>query len=138
MKRKRKLTLTEILVVLLIASIAIAGTTYYILFFKPKDSLELYQSISFAKDFEEAQKLSLEGYEKNFKKEDFEYIGNLDTIPNSVSQFTLFEYDDKTYLIMTSPGTQKLKVLTVKELPEDIRSYFLELSESIEEGKKDK
>ena len=37
----------------------------------------------------------LEGYEGNFKEEDFEFINRLDTIANSVGQFTLFEYDEK-------------------------------------------
>lgn len=131
---KRKLTVTEIMLVGIIATIAVAGATYFILFFKPNNSLELYQSISFAKDFEEAQKLSLEGYEDNFMKEDFEYISHEDTAANRVSQFTLFEYDEKTYLIMTSPGTAKFKILSVEELPEAMRSYFLELTETMEEN----
>jgi len=29
---------------------------------------------------------------------------------------------------MTSPGTERLKVLAVEELPEDIRKFFLGLS----------
>lgn len=105
-----------------------AVATYYILFFKPKNSLELYQVISFAKDYNDVQNLMLEGYEDNFSKEDFEYINRIDTQANSISQFTLFEYDEKTYLVMTSPGTEKLKVLAVEELPEDVRKYFLELT----------
>lgn len=51
------------------------------------------------------------------------------TSANRVSQFTLFEYDDKTIVIMTSPGTERLKVLTVEEMPIDIRNYFLELEQ---------
>ncbi|WP_404450159.1 hypothetical protein LG307_10185 [Sutcliffiella horikoshii] len=73
----------------------------------------------------------LEGYEANFKEEDFEFINGTDTRANSISQFTLFKNDEKSYLIMTSPGTQgiqKLKVLAVEELPTEIRDYFLELS----------
>ena len=31
---------------------------------------------------------------------------------------------------MTSPGTEKLHVLKVEELPEDVREYFLELHDS--------
>ncbi|WP_346235467.1 hypothetical protein MKY04_05155 [Lysinibacillus telephonicus] len=110
------------------ALIIFAVATYYILFFKPKNSLELYQVISFAKDYNDVQNLMLEGYEDNFSKEDFEYINRIDTQANSISQFTLFEYDEKTYLVMTSPGTEKLKVLAVEELPEDVRKYFLELT----------
>ncbi|WP_421664564.1 hypothetical protein [Lysinibacillus telephonicus] len=110
------------------ALIIFAAATYYILFFKPKNSLELYQVISFAKDYNEVQNLMLEGYEDNFSKEDFEYINRIDTQANSISQFTLFEYDEKTYLVMTSPGTERLRVLAVEELPKDVRNYFLDLT----------
>ncbi|NLP49814.1 hypothetical protein HC179_03745 [Bacillus sp. RO1] len=111
--------------------IVIISVSYYLHLFKPKNSVDLYQSMSFADDFEEAQSLMLEGYEANFKEKDFEFINGTDTQANSISQFTLFEYDEKSYLIMTSPGTQgirKLKVLAVEELPTEIRDYFLELS----------
>ncbi|RSD26857.1 hypothetical protein [Mesobacillus subterraneus] len=113
----------------LIATVLIIGAaSYYQVFFKPKNSLELYQAISFAEDFEEATKLTLEGYENNFKEKDFDYINRIDTSANSISQFTLFEYDEKTYVIMTSPGTERLKVLAVEELPADVRDYFLDLA----------
>ncbi|WP_246941947.1 hypothetical protein [Bacillus pinisoli] len=91
---------------------------YYFHFIKPKNSLDLYQSISYADDFEEAQSIMLKGYEANFKETDFEFINGTDKQANSISQFTLFEYDEKSYLIMTSPGkegTQKVKVLAVEE-----------------------
>ncbi len=105
------------------------GSACYIFLYTPKNSIELYQAISFADDFEEAQELMLEGYEERFKKEDFDYIKRLDTSANSIRQFTLFEYDEKTYVIMTSPGTSRLKVFAVEELPLDIRKYFIELQE---------
>ncbi len=114
----------ELILMILVLGLA----AYYILFFTPKDSLELYQAISFADDFEEAQKVMLEGYEGNFKEEDFEFINRLDTSADRTSQFTLFEYDEKTYLVMTTPGTVRLKVLAVEELPEEIREYFLEIA----------
>ncbi|MFJ7737373.1 hypothetical protein ACIQ2D_13760 [Lysinibacillus sp. NPDC097287] len=88
----------------------------------------MYQAISFADDFEKAQGHMLEGYEANFKKEDFEFISSLGTSPNSISQFTLFEYGHKSYVFMTTPGTTKLKILAVEELPKDIRDYFLEIN----------
>jgi len=114
----------ELFLMILVLGLA----AYYILFFTPKDSLELYQAISFADGFEEAQKVMLKGYEGNFKEEDFEFINRLDTSADRISQFTLFEYDEKTYLVMTTPGTEKLKVLAVEELPEEIREYFLEMA----------
>lgn len=109
--------------------IFVGGSAYYISFYTPKNSLELYQSISFAEDFEKAQKLMLDGYEANFQREDYEYINRLDTAPNRIGQFTLFEYDDKTYIVMTTPGTDRLQVLAVEELPEEIREYFFEVAQ---------
>jgi len=106
----------------------LGGSIYVKFFFTPKDSLELYQAISFANDFEEVQnKLMLEGYQDNFKEEDFNFINSIDTSANRVGQYTLFEYEDKTFVIVTSPGTERLKVLSVEELPKEIRDYFLEL-----------
>jgi hypothetical protein len=125
MRNKRIISSAIIVFVILISFNA------YFLLFKPKNSIDLYQSISFAESFEEAQKLMLEGYEANFKKEDFKYLKRLDTNANRISQFALFEFNDKSYLVMTTPGTQgiqKLKVLDVEELPEEVREYFLEFS----------
>ncbi|QOR68814.1 hypothetical protein IM538_04055 [Cytobacillus suaedae] len=113
---------------MLIVTLFFGALTYYVVFFTPKDSLELYQAISFADSFKDAQKLSLEGYEHRFEKEDFDYIGRVDTQAESVQQFTLFQFEEKTYLIMTSPGTLRLKVLAVEELPEEVRDYFLEIA----------
>ncbi|WP_096200043.1 hypothetical protein [Bacillus sp. FJAT-45350] len=111
---------------IIITALLIGITTYYLLFFTPKNSLELYQAISFADDFEEGQNIMLEGYEENFKKEDFEYISRLDTTASRVGQFTLIEFSEKTYMVMTTPGTGRLQVLAVEELPKEIRDYFLE------------
>ena len=47
--------------------------------------------------------------------------------PNKVSQFTLLEFDEKTYAIQTTPGTKKMKIIAVEELPNDLREYFIEL-----------
>jgi hypothetical protein len=111
----------------IIVFVILVSINSYIFLFKPKNSLELYQSISFANDFNEVKKLMLKGYEGNFKEEDFAFMNRLDKPANSIGQFTLFEYDEKTFVIMTSPGTERLKVLAVEELPIEIREYFLEL-----------
>ncbi|WP_257964265.1 hypothetical protein [Bacillus sp. UMB0728] len=115
------------IVLFIMAFMIEGGMIYY--FHTPKNSIELYQDLSFAADFEEAQKLSLKGYEEHFKKKDFDYINSPDHSANSIGQFTLFEYDDKSYIIKTSPGTTKFKVLAVEELPADIRDYFVGMSE---------
>lgn len=121
----KKSSMKEWLLTMIVAAFIIGTATYYILFFTPKNSLELYQAISFADNFEKAQKVMLEGYEVNFNKEDYEYINRLGFSPNRISQFTFFEYDEKTYMVMTTPGTERLQVLAVEELPKEIRDYFL-------------
>ena len=120
---KNRITFSILVLVL------VGGGAYYKFFYTPKNSLELYQAISFADDFEDVKKLMLDGYEDNFKEGDFEFINSLNTSPNRVGQFTFFEYDERTFVIMTSPGTKKLEVLAVDELPKDIRNYFLQLGQ---------
>lgn len=109
---------------LVTAFIIISAIACYEYFLIPKNSLELYQEIAFAENYNKAQKIVLEGYESNFNKEDFEYINRNDTSPERISQLTLLEYESKTFVIMTSPGTEKMKVLAVEELPEELSEYF--------------
>ena len=101
---------------------------YYKYFFTPKNTLELYQELAFDKSFDDVQKkLMLKGYEKNITEEDLNAIqeGSL----YKPSQFTILEYYDKSFVIMTSPGSGRLKILSVTELPEDSRQFFSELAE---------
>lgn len=127
MKFLKKTTLKEKILLFVITVVGFGALNYYVYFYTPKNSLEMYQALAFADDFEDAQKHMLKGYEANFKNEDFEFIHKLENHPNSISQFTLFEYSGKTFVILTTPGTTKLKVLAIEELPEDIRNYFLQL-----------
>ena len=129
MEISKKKTLKNRITFLIFVLVIVSGAMYYEVFYTPKNSLELYQAISFADDFEDVKKLMLDGYEDNFKDADFEFINSLDTSPNRVGQFTIFEYDDRTFVIMTSPGTKKLEVLAVDELPKDIRNYFLQFTQ---------
>lgn len=122
-RKKKKLKEGSILFV--VALLLIGGYFYYEYFFTPKNSLELYQEITFADSVDEVQKLFLRGYEVDLTEEDLNYMRGHSA--NRVSQFTLFEYNSKSYVIMTSPGTKKLKVLAIEELPEQMRSFFSEL-----------
>lgn len=121
----RKKKLKDIIIFLVVVILINVGILYYVHFYTPKNSLELYQDITFADSMEEVQKLFLDGYEPNISEDDLTYIQ--DHTANRVGQFTLFEYNAKSYVIMTSPRTKKLKVLAVEELPEDIRVFFSEL-----------
>ncbi|WP_249872652.1 hypothetical protein [Oceanobacillus saliphilus] len=118
----KKKTLKDWVVFLVLVLFIVGGSTYCLYFFTPKNSLELYQELTFADSFEEVQKLILDGYEDNFTEEDFNYIQA--NSANIVGQFTLFDYNSKSYVIMTSPGTERLKILAVEELPDDIREFF--------------
>ncbi|WP_232225551.1 hypothetical protein [Oceanobacillus manasiensis] len=121
----KKKILKNWIVLFALVLIVVVGSLYYVYFFTPKNSLELYQELAFAESFEEAEGLTLDGYEANFKEEDFNFIQA--NTADSVRQFSLFDYKDKSYVVMTSPGTEKLKVLAVEELPDDIRKFFREL-----------
>lgn len=111
----------------LIGCLIVGVAIYYVLFYTPKNSLELYQAIRVSKSYQESAELMLEGYNENFPEEDYDFMSQLENSPKRITQFTLFEYKEKTYLIMTTPGTGRLQVLDVKELPEEIRNYFLEV-----------
>lgn len=124
---KKEKTLKGWITFIVLILIIVGGSLYYVHFFTPKDSLELYQELTFADDYEDVKKHVLDGYEDNFSEEDFNYIQN--NSANWIGQFTIFDYDDKSYLVMTSPGTERLKIHAVEELPEEMRMFFLGISE---------
>lgn len=95
----------------------------------PDNSLTLYQEIAFANDVETVEALMLEGYEQNFDAEAVEYMMRADRIAHGIGQFTLIEFYDRTYLIEASPGTEKLHILNIEEVPEEISAYFKGLKE---------
>ncbi|MCZ8540742.1 hypothetical protein [Psychrobacillus psychrodurans] len=88
MEISKKKTLKNGIAFLILVLVIVGGATYYDVFYTPKNSLELYQAISFADDFEDVKKLMLDGFEDNFNEADFEFINRLDTSPNRVGQFT--------------------------------------------------
>ncbi|MHA6252112.1 hypothetical protein [Oceanobacillus sp. CAU 1775] len=122
---RKKRSLKDWIIYLVLVLLIIGASIYFMLFLPPRNSLELYQELTFANSFEDIQKLLLDGYEDSFAEKDFNYIqGNT---AKKVGQFTLFDYGNKSYVIMTSPGTEILRILAVEELPEDIKRYFSEL-----------
>lgn len=125
LKNTKKMGIAFIIIILLI----LGGSLYYVYFFTPKNALELYQEITFSNDYEEVKKYLLDGYEDNFSEEDFNYIKN--NSADWIGQFSIFEYNSKSYIVMTTPGTERLKILAVEELPEELRGFFTQLSETI-------
>lgn len=110
-----------LIVALTITIILIPLIDYYS--FKPRNSLELYQALAFSDTFEKAEKH--DGYESNFSVEDFNTLKENKGM-QGISQFTLFKYGKKTLMIETTPGTKKLEILRIVELPDDISEFFSE------------
>lgn len=123
MNRRRKWILLSV-----ILSLTVGSVIYTWLTSGPRNSVELYNTIAFETNYGKAQKVMLDGYETHLKKEDLDYIASASNVPDSISQMTLFVYDEKTYMLLTTPGTEKLKVLAVEELPEEVRQYFKEVT----------
>ena len=84
--KKQKTKMAIIILALMVISLLL----YQEYFLKPKNSLELYQSIAFSDDFEEAQEFMLEEYESNMKEKDYDFISKLGNSPNQIAQFTQF------------------------------------------------
>jgi len=85
----------------------------------PSNSMELMQTL---RNTEKPESLFLD--EENFDAEIVEYIQEKFS-PNMVQQFTILEFDEKSFLIQTTPGTTKLEIINIEELPEEMRNYFL-------------
>lgn len=87
----------------------------------PSNSLELMQTL---RNSENPASLFME--EKKFDAEIVEYIQE-EFSPNMVQQFTIVDFDEKSFLIQTTPGTTKLEIINIEVLPEEMRNYFLSL-----------
>lgn len=127
MKRKYEKVALILILVLLISIPFI-----YKVVIQPKNALEMYQMVKFAEDFNEVRGHVLEGYEGNVSEELYNEVKNTDLSPEKVRQFTVFEYENETYFIETSPGTMKLKVLGLDKVPEEVHEYLKNLNEEIE------
>ncbi len=100
---------------------------YHNVYLAPSTSVELFRSIQNTGDYEEVKKLLAEDDTESFSGEDYEFISNLQNYPHIISQFTLLSYQDTAYLLRTTPGTEKLKIIQVEELPDNLQVYFQEM-----------
>lgn len=116
----------------LVCMMLVAIPFIYKVVIQPKNALEMYQMVKFAEDFNEVRGHVLEGYEGNVSEELYNEVKNTDLSPEKVRQFTVFEYENETYFIETSPGTMKLKVLGLDKVPEEVHEYLKDLNEEIE------
>lgn len=85
----------------------------------PSNSLELMQTL---RNSNNPESLFLDS--KNIDYKSIEYIQE-EFDPNMITQITLLEFDEKTYLIQTTPGTKKMEIIAIEELPIEIREYFI-------------
>lgn len=112
----------------LLCGIIIAFPFMYKVVIKPKNALEMYQAVRSTVDYDQLEKLILEGYEKNVPVELYDEIINSSSDPNKIRQFTVVQYADETYLLETSPGTMKLNILGLDKAPDEIRDYLSTLN----------
>ncbi|GEL78247.1 hypothetical protein [Tenuibacillus multivorans] len=102
---------------------------YYVFFLNPKNSIDLFESIRYSDDFAEVENLILEGYESNFKQKDYKYMSDVGgNNASRIMQFTVVDYYEKAYIIMTAPGANKLEIVKVEELPDNVKEYLFEFT----------
>lgn len=118
----------EKIVLVLLIAIFIAMPVIYKVVIKPKNAIELYQTIQFSDGFKDIKSHINEGYNSNVPVEIYDEIKNSTLSPEKVRQFTVLEYANEMYLIETSPGTTKLKILGLDKAPEEVRDYISELN----------
>ena len=107
------------IVAIILALLVVVSPIIYWFMTNPSNSLELMQTL---RNSDNPESLYLDS--KNIDYESIEYIQE-EFSPNMISQFTLLEFDEKTYLIQTTPGTAKMKIIAIEELPVEIREYFI-------------
>ena len=111
-------TLNEKTTAILLALLVVASPIIYWFMTNPSNSLELMQTL---RNSNNPESLYLDPEAIDY--ENIKYIRE-EFDPNRISQFTLLEFDEKTYLIQTTPGTKKMKIINIEELPVEIREYF--------------
>lgn len=120
----RKKTLNYVLVGLSLG--ILLSSIYYKIYISPSNSVELYRSIYNADEYGQLKQLMAGEETEGFSQTDYEYIRTITNNPQQISQFTLLSYQDTAYLIRTTPGTEKLKIIRVNELSDDLQAYFQE------------
>ena len=110
----------NLLLAVIFALFIVAAPIIYWTLTNPSNSLELMKTL---RNSDNPASLFLDS--KNIDYESIKYIQE-EFDPNTVSQFTLLEFDEKTYLIQTTPGTKKMEIIAIEELPTEIREYFIE------------
>lgn len=107
----------------------IIGLIIYQSFFnKPQDSVQLSEKITYVEGIEQVIELMVASFEYHFKEEDITYIQRPENTAQQIRQVTLFEYEDRSFVITTTPGTKKLEVYAIEELPKEMRAFFTDMA----------
>lgn len=82
----------------------------------PTTSLQLYQQVRFADRYEEVEELFIDESKSNFSHADYEALQEIfsKAPANSISQHTIFRYEDEWILLDTAPGTFQNRLLNIK------------------------
>jgi hypothetical protein len=108
------------IVAIIFALLVVTSPIIYWFMTTPSNSIELMQTL---RNSDNPESLYLDS--KNIDYESIKFIQE-EFSPNRISQFTLLEFDEKTYLIQTTPGTKKMKIVAIEKLPVEIREYFID------------
>ncbi|NIK12157.1 hypothetical protein [Alkalibacillus almallahensis] len=99
---------------------------YYIFYLTPKSSWDLYMSIKGADDVEEIEELSHESVDIQLQEEDLNYIQ--DNLEVRIMQLTAIDFGDKSYIITTHPGNDRMEITNLEEIPSELMNELKELS----------
>lgn len=88
----------------------------YIFKVMPTTSLQLYQQVRFADRYEEVEELFIDEYKSKYSQKDHEALQEIFSkgLANSISQHTIFRYEDEWILLDTAPGTFQNRLLNIK------------------------
>ena len=129
---KEKIQRNKYLIAIFILFFMLISHIYYAeVYLTPKNSNELFQEIRYSEQYSDVSKLMSDSFESNFKQEDYDYMTDINNSENLVMQITLIDYFDKTFALMSAPGKNRIEVLAVQEVPENIKKYFQNLYSNV-------
>ncbi|WP_411953725.1 hypothetical protein ACKXGF_10770 [Alkalibacillus sp. S2W] len=99
---------------------------YYIFYITPKSSWDLYMSIKGADDVAEIEELSHESIDIQLQEEDLNYIQ--DNLEVRIMQLTAIDFGDRSYIITTNPGNDRMEITNLEEIPSELMNELKELT----------
>lgn len=100
--------------------------SYYLYGIRPKNSLELYQKIISSENYDDFLNLTLTEENIIIDKNVYLQMMNDPLPPDKIQQFTVIQGATNSYLIETTPGKTKIKIINMQEVPDEVRTYFMQ------------